>query len=82
MRDGERFEVDGLAEADDVDLVVVGAYAGDPLHVADEDATRPYELARRRCGNVAFASADAAWMPLASEAIAQAHRAVADLTTS
>ncbi len=55
------------------------SYAGDPLHAADEDARRPYELARTRCGNVAFASADAAWMPLASEAIAQAHRAVRDL---
>ena len=55
------------------------SYAGDPLHAADEDARRPHELARTRCGNVAFASADAAWMPLASEAIAQAHRAVRDL---
>jgi spermidine dehydrogenase len=55
------------------------SYAGDPLHAAEEDASRPYELARIRCGNVAFASADAAWMPLASEAIAQAHRAVRDL---
>jgi spermidine dehydrogenase len=55
------------------------SYAGDPLHAAEEDAHRPYELARTRRGNVAFASADAAWMPLASEAIAQAHRAVRDL---
>jgi spermidine dehydrogenase len=55
------------------------SYAGDPLHAADEDARRPYELARTRCGNVAIASADAGWMPLASEAIAQAHRAVTDL---
>ncbi len=55
------------------------SYAGDPLHAAAEDATRPYELARARCGSVAFASADAGWMPLASEAIAQAHRAVTDL---
>jgi spermidine dehydrogenase len=55
------------------------SYAGDRLHAADEDARRPYELARTRCGNVAIANADAAWMPLASEAIAQAHRAVTDL---
>ena len=55
------------------------SYAGDPLHAADEDARRPYELARTRSGNVAIASADAGWMPLASEAIAQAHRAVTDL---
>jgi len=57
------------------------SYAGDPLHAPEEDARRPYELARRRYGNVAFASADAGWMPLASEAIAQAHRAVADLSS-
>jgi spermidine dehydrogenase len=56
------------------------SYAGDPLHTPDEDARRPYELARARCGNVAIASADAGWMPLASEAIAQAHRAVVDLS--
>jgi len=55
------------------------SYAGDRLHAADEDARRPYELARTRCGNVAIANADAAWMPLASEAIAQAQRAVTDL---
>jgi spermidine dehydrogenase len=55
------------------------SYSGDPLHAADDDASRPYEVARRRCGSVAFANADAAWMPLASEAIAQAHRAVVDL---
>jgi spermidine dehydrogenase len=55
------------------------SYAGDPLHAADEDAQRPFELARTRCGNVAIASADAGWMPLASEAIAQAYRAVTDL---
>jgi spermidine dehydrogenase len=57
------------------------SYAGDPLHAPDEDERRPYELARARCGNVAFANADAAWMPLASEAIAQAHRAVTDLSS-
>jgi spermidine dehydrogenase len=57
------------------------SYAGDPLHAPDEDAGRPYERARTRCGNVAFANADAGWMPLASEAIAQAHRAVAELSS-
>ena len=55
------------------------SYAGDPLHAPDDDARRPYALARARSGNVAFANADAGWMPLASEAIAQAHRAVTDL---
>jgi len=57
------------------------SYAGDPLHAPDEDARRPYELARARCENVAIASADAGWIPLASEAIAQAHRAVIDLSS-
>jgi spermidine dehydrogenase len=55
------------------------SYSGDRLHAADEDAQHPYELARTRCGNVAIANADAGWMPLASEAIAQAHRAVTEL---
>jgi spermidine dehydrogenase len=55
------------------------SYAGDPLHDRNDDERRPYELARTRCGNVAFANADAEWMPLASAAIAQAHRAVGDL---
>ncbi|HEX3300056.1 MAG TPA: NAD(P)-binding protein [Actinomycetota bacterium] len=76
----------GFDPATDIAAITVNrwghgySYAGDPLHAAEEDARRPYELARRRCGNVAFASADAAWMPLASEAIAQAHRAVTDLS--
>jgi spermidine dehydrogenase len=56
------------------------AYSGDGLHDPDDDARRPFELARARCGNVAFANADAAWTPLASAAIAQAHRAVEELT--
>jgi len=55
------------------------SYSGDRLHAADEDGQHPFELARTRCGNVAIANADAAWMPLASEAIAQAHRAVTEL---
>jgi spermidine dehydrogenase len=55
------------------------SYSGDALHDPDDDAREPYLVARARCGNVAFANADAVWMPLASEAIAQGHRAVEEL---
>lgn len=52
------------------------SYSGDGLATSDE---RPFEIARQRCGQVAFANADAAWTPLASVAIEQAHRAVGEL---
>jgi spermidine dehydrogenase len=52
------------------------SYSGDGLAPSDG---RPWEIARARCGRVAFANADAAWMPLASAAIEQAHRAVLEL---
>jgi spermidine dehydrogenase len=55
------------------------SYSGDPLHDPADDERRPYEAARTRSGNVVFANADAAWTPLASVAIAQAHRAVKEL---
>jgi len=55
------------------------SYSGDPLHDPEDDAREPFRTARTRCGNVAFANADAAWMPLASEAIAQGHRAAHEL---
>ena len=55
------------------------SYSGDPLHDPEDDAREPFRTARARCGNVAFANADAAWMPLASEAIAQGHRAAHEL---
>jgi spermidine dehydrogenase len=55
------------------------SYGGDDLHVDAREPARPYEIARERCGNVAFANADAAWTPLTSAAIAQAHRAVHEL---
>jgi spermidine dehydrogenase len=55
------------------------SYAGDQLHDPADDDARPFEIARARVGNVAIANADAEWMPLASAAIAQAHRAVRDL---
>jgi spermidine dehydrogenase len=55
------------------------SYSGDELHDPEGDAREPFLTARRRCGNVAIANADAAWMPLASAAIEQGHRAAGDL---
>jgi spermidine dehydrogenase len=55
------------------------SYSGDELHDPEDDAREPFLVARRRCGNVALANADAAWMPLASAAIEQGHRAADDL---
>ena len=56
------------------------SYGGDQLHVDAREPERPYEIARTRRGNVAFAGTDAAWTPLTSAAIQEAHRAVRDLT--
>src|SRR5262245_1746975 len=55
------------------------SYTGDALHPDDREPERPWELARVRCGHVAIANADAAWMPLTSAAIAEGHRAVHEL---
>ena len=58
------------------------SYSGDGLLDPEDDASEPFVAARARCGNVAFANADAGWTPLASVAIAQAHRAVGELLAS
>jgi spermidine dehydrogenase len=55
------------------------SYSGDELHPDDREPERAWEIARVPFGNVAIANADAAWMPLTSAAIAEAHRAVHDL---
>jgi spermidine dehydrogenase len=56
------------------------SYGGDILHPDGREPERPYEIARARCGNVVFAGSDAAWTPLTSAAIHEAHRAVQELT--
>jgi len=56
------------------------SYGGDILHADAREPERPYEIARTRCGNVAFAGSDAAWTPLTSAAMHEAHRAVQELT--
>jgi len=55
------------------------SYSGEGLAPSED---RPFEVARARCGSVAFANADAAWTPLASAAIEQGYRAVAELVAS
>jgi spermidine dehydrogenase len=55
------------------------AYGGDPVFDPDDDATRPWEIARERVGRVAFANADSAWEAFAHVAIEQGHRAASEL---
>jgi spermidine dehydrogenase len=55
------------------------SYSGDDLHPDPREHERPWEIARERCGNVVFAGSDAAWTPLTSAAIAEAHRAAHEL---
>ena len=55
------------------------AYDANSLFDATRDGPPPYEIARRRAGQVTIANADAAWNAYAHEAIDQAWRAVAEL---
>jgi spermidine dehydrogenase len=55
------------------------SYMGDPLFEKERQGPEPFEVARQRVGRVAIANADAAWTPLTSAAIGQAHRAVGEL---
>jgi spermidine dehydrogenase len=56
------------------------SYSKNTLSDPHSDGPQPYETARTRCGQVSFANADAAWAPYAHAAIAQAHRAVGELS--
>lgn len=56
------------------------AYSADSLFDPDVKGPQPYEIARRRCGNVTIANSDAGWNSYTHEAIDQAWRAVNELT--
>jgi spermidine dehydrogenase len=58
------------------------AYSSDSLFDAETDGPQPYEIARRRCGNVAIANSDAGWNSYTHEAIDQAWRAVHELKSA
>ena len=55
------------------------AYSADSLFDPEISGPQPYEIARRRCGNVTIANSDAGWNSYTHEAIDQAWRAVNEL---
>jgi spermidine dehydrogenase len=58
------------------------AYSADSLFDAEISGPQPYEIARRRCGNVTIANSDAGWNSYTHEAIDQAWRAVSELKSA
>jgi spermidine dehydrogenase len=58
------------------------AYSADSLFDPESTGPEPYEIARRRCGNVAIANSDAGWNSYTHEAIDQAWRAVNELKSA
>ena len=60
-----------------------GYSGGDnPLFDPPRKGPEPYEIARARFGNIAFANSDSEWAAYAHAAIDQAHRAVGELQRS
>ena len=72
----------GFQSARDVAAITVNrwphgyAYSADSLFDPQTDGPQPYEIARKRCGNVTIANSDAGWNSYTHEAIDQAWRAV------
>jgi len=58
------------------------SYAANTLFDPDWSGPPPYEIGRRRCGNVTIANADAGWNAYTHEAIDQAWRAVNELKST
>jgi spermidine dehydrogenase len=58
------------------------SYAANTLFDPDWSGPPPYEIGRRRCGNVTIANADAGWNAFTHEAIDQAWRAVHELKST
>jgi spermidine dehydrogenase len=73
----------GFSSAGDVAAITVNrwphGYAYEANSLFDKDGPPAFEIARRRCGQVAIANSDAAWNAYAHEAIDQAWRAVGEL---
>jgi spermidine dehydrogenase len=78
----------GFRSARDIAAITVNrwphgyAYSADSLFDAQADGAQPYEIARRRCGNVTIANSDAGWNSYTHEAIDQAWRAVNELKSA
>jgi spermidine dehydrogenase len=58
------------------------SYDANTLFDPDHEGPPPYEVGRRRCGNVTIANADAGWNAYTHEAIDQAWRAVHELKSA
>ncbi|HWG69478.1 MAG TPA: FAD/NAD(P)-binding protein [Steroidobacteraceae bacterium] len=58
------------------------AYSADSLFDPETEGPQPYEIARKRCGNVTIANSDAGWNSYTHEAIDQAWRAVNELKSA
>ena len=78
----------GFLSARDIAAITVNrwphgyAYSADSLFDPETDGPPPYEIARKRCGNVAIANSDAGWNSYTHEAIDQAWRAVNELKSA
>jgi spermidine dehydrogenase len=74
----------GFRSARDVAAITVNrwphgyAYSANSLFDSETKGPQPYEIARKRCGNVTIANSDAGWNSYTHEAIDQAWRAVSD----
>ena len=78
----------GFRSARDIAAITVNrwphgyAYAEDSLFDPERAGPPPYEVGRKRCGNVTIANSDAAWNAYTHEAIDQAWRAVNELKSA
>ena len=78
----------GFRSARDIAAITVNrwphgyAYSADSLFDPELYGPQPYEIARRRCGNVTIANSDAGWNSYTHEAIDQAWRAVNELKSA
>jgi spermidine dehydrogenase len=78
----------GFQSARDIAAITVNrwphgyAYSADSLFDPETEGPQPYEIARKRCGNVTIANSDAGWNSYTHEAIDQAWRAVNELKSA
>jgi len=78
----------GFQSARDIAAITVNrwphgySYDANTLFDPDTSGPPPYEIGRKRCGNVTIANCDAGWNSYTHEAIDQAWRAVNELKTA
>jgi spermidine dehydrogenase len=78
----------GFQSARDIAAITVNrwphgySYDANTLFDPETSGPPPYEIGRKRCGNVTIANCDAGWNSYTHEAIDQAWRAVNELKTA